>query len=134
MPYTQLSFQHYLDVQQRRLRERSNFDADRARQARDTSIQQVDEHAIIAWKVAARTCIERCARTLPEFSTDDVFRLLIEYQVITRDNRAMGPQMMQAAADGLIAKTDRRINTERVSRHNTEITVWRSLIYQQPSN
>ena len=130
----QMSLDDYLAEQQRRLAERANFDPARARQARDAAIQQVDEHAIAAWKAAARACIERCARTLPEFSTDDVFRLLIEYHVITRDNRAMGPQMMQAAADGLIAKTERRINTERVSRHNTEIAVWRSLVYRAKTN
>ncbi len=134
MPYTQLNFDAYIADQARRVHARQNFDATRAQQARDAAIERVDDHAIEEWKTAARACIAHCARTMAEFSTDDVFRRLLEYTVITRDNRAMGPQMMQAAAAGLITKTDKRINTERVSRHNTEIAVWRSLVYQHPSN
>ncbi len=134
MAYTQLDFDAYLADQARRVRARQNFDAPRARQARDAAIERVDENAIEEWKTAARACIAHCAHTLPEFSTDDVFRRLLEYNVITRDNRAMGPQMIQAAAAGLIAKTNQRVNTERVSRHNTEIAVWRSLVYQHPAH
>lgn len=129
MSYTQLNFDQYLAGQALRRRARLNFDAPRARRARDAAIQRVDDHAVAEWKTAARACIQHCASTMPEFSTDDVLQRLIEYNLVTRDNRAIGPQMLMAAQAGLIAKTDRRINTRRVSRHNTEIAVWRSLIY-----
>lgn len=111
-----------------------SFDALLAEQARDAAIERVDAHADPDWRDVAYRCVVNAARRLETLTTDDVIAELTHYPAITtHEPRALGPVMMRAARDNIIAATDRFIKSEAVSRHRAPKQVWRSLIYVKRS-
>ncbi len=97
-----------------------------ARAERDQALRQVDDAADPDWKDVAYAALERTARLLPEFISDDVWAT--GGLTSTREDRALGPVFRRAARDGLCVKTDR--TRPSVRSHLTGKPVWRSLIYK----
>lgn len=99
------------------------FDWHAAQIARDAAIEQVGANASVWWMDNALAAIRQCARALPEFTTDDVWRVLGQSEGM--ENRAMGAAMRKAAQDGIITPTDRYRNSEQVSCHGRPKRLWR---------
>jgi hypothetical protein len=104
------------------------FDFGAAEQARDRSLEQVEDHANHEWKDAALEAVYQTAREQPYLIVDDVWRRMT-LEVETHDLRAMGPVMLRAASLGYIAPTQRYELSERVSAHRNPRRVWESLIW-----
>lgn len=86
------------------------------------------DNANSAWKNAALDVVHQLATAKEEFTSDHVWAQLDSLGHSTREHRAMGAVMRQAALDGLIAKTDRVVPTLRPCANRRPIAVWRSLI------
>lgn len=97
--------------------------------ARDEAIDRVERNADSHWKVAATNCVMTLARTNAEFTTDDVWSLLVGWPESTHEPRAMGPVMRKVANAGIIEATDQYRQSERKECHARPVKVWRSLIY-----
>lgn len=100
---------------------------EQARTGRDEALKQVEEHAEPEWKDVALRAVRATALVMELFTVDDVWR--IGQLDPTRENRAMGAVMRNAAAAGWIENT----HTTRPSSlrsHLAPRTVWRSLIFQ----
>lgn len=93
--------------------------------ARDQALQQVDENADQAWKEHALACVRRTCEQLPDFISDDIWTT--GGLDSTREDRALGPIMLQAARKGWAVKTDRVLPSVR--SHGSGKPVWRSLLY-----
>lgn len=101
--------------------------------ARADALQRVDEHADPDWRDLAYRCVLAVARRLEHFTTDEVIDELSKHpDVTTHEPRALGPVMMRAARENIIAATDRFVKSNAVSRHRAPKQVWRSLVYRRP--
>jgi hypothetical protein len=100
---------------------------DSARLARDSALTQVEDASDEAWRDRALTAVLVTARLLPEFFSDDVWR--VGGLDRTREDRALGPVMLRAARLGWCVKTDRV--RPSVRSHLSGKPVWRSLIHRQ---
>lgn len=101
--------------------------------ARADALQRVDEHADPDWRDLAYRCVLAVARRLDHFTTDEVIDELAQYpDITTHEPRALGPVMMRAARENVIAATDRFVKSNAVSRHRAPKQVWRSLVYRRP--
>jgi hypothetical protein len=98
------------------------------RAARDAALGHVEAAADPAWLKAAVAAVRNLAMTTPEFTSDDVWRTLGSKPL---EARALGPVFLRAARAKLIEKTDRTRQTAQVSRHATDIRIWRSLVCGQ---
>jgi hypothetical protein len=101
-----------------------------AAQARDEAMAQVDAGADEKWKEGVILVIEEICRVLgfgKTFTTDQVWEgmELVFPEVTTHEPRAMGPMMAKAAKMGLITKTDRVVDSERVECHARPVAVWK---------
>jgi hypothetical protein len=107
-----------------------NFDRLRAREAREEAIDSIEAHARQEWKRAALNAVFDVAATHDEFTTDVVWRLLLTQHPDLRvhDNRAMGPVMREAARLGVVERTGRYEDSERVSCHSRSLMLWRSCV------
>lgn len=104
----------------------SLFDAAAADTARDQALARVEANADQDWKDRARAVIQELARTRVYFTTDDVWQELAKQDVETHEPRAIGALMRQAAADHLIAPTNRYEPSARPACHGRPVRVWRS--------
>jgi hypothetical protein len=98
------------------------------RAARDVSIAVVEKGANERWKGAAMLCVMQAAKMNKTITSDDVWALLSDHPVVTRDGRAMGPVMLAAGREGWIEHTEEFRQSRRTSRHAAPLRVWRSLI------
>ena len=104
------------------------FDAPTAVETRDRAIARVDRNADPRWKIHARNAIEALCRLRREFTSDDVWDYVAAHQLETPDEpRALGAVLRSAGQAGLIAATDRYVNSERPECHARPIRVWRAL-------
>jgi hypothetical protein len=94
--------------------------------ARDDAMQRVDEHADPDWKTLALAAIRKTCEQRAEFHVDDVWT--IGDLPRTREDRALGPQMLKAARLGWCVKTDRV--RPSVRSHLSGKPVWRSRLYE----
>lgn len=106
------------------MKQRTLFD--RARKGRDQALEEVERNAQEEWKDLALQAIYRTALTCEEFHVDDVW--VVGDLPRTREDRALGPQMLKAARLGWCVKTDRV--RPSVRSHLSGKPVWRSLIYK----
>jgi hypothetical protein len=82
------------------------------------------------FKAEARITIRRIAQTRPTLTTDDVWANLRYRGFDTHHRACMGTLIRNAAAGGLIEKTDQMKSTEREDQRAHGLIVWRSLIYR----
>lgn len=104
----------------------NNFDKQASIDARDTAIDQAETNAGEEWNKLAESILVRVARTKLELTTDDL--RLAGLPDPPNDPRALGAVMRNGAMGGIIVRTDRTINTTRVSAHRRPLRIWRSLI------
>lgn len=97
--------------------------------ARDEAIARVEGNADVLFMNAAANAIEQAAKTMPEFTTDDVEPLCM---ISAREPRAWGAAMMKAAKAGMIEQTDRIRRSNRKQSHCRPKQVWISKIYEAP--
>jgi uracil-DNA glycosylase len=101
----------------------------RASQARDVAVAQVEAGADPDWLAEAYDELVRYLRHNPEFFVDDFWqRTQIQRP---RESRALGPVVMKAAREGLMEKSGEF--RKSVASNMTEKPVWRSLIYRGAS-
>ena len=83
------------------------------------------------WRAEADRAVLRAARTLPQLTTDDVISLM-NPNVSTHENRALGPVMRDAAKANWIEKSTKpNVNcATRKNNHSRPLQVWRSLLYK----
>lgn len=104
------------------------FDAPAGVEARDRAVGRAERNADPRWLTQAHLAIEALCRLRREFTTDDVWDYLAAHQLDTPDEpRAIGAVMRSAARAGLIAPTDRYVNSERPDCHARPIKVWRAI-------
>lgn len=106
-----------------------------ADQAKREGMERVDRHADEDWKELMFALVERVARMMPRFTSDDVFDLYAATgaTVTTHDRRAFGPVMLRAAKAGFCRKAQcAPVNSRRASLHASPRSVWDSLIYEGP--
>ncbi len=104
------------------------FDINAANAAKLEGMARAYDAAPGAWREEAHEVVQRLAEERPEFTTDDVWRVLWQ----PPEPRALGPVMLIAAKNKLIEKTGRQHNSARPVCHAAPLTVWRSLIYRGP--
>lgn len=85
------------------------------------------DHANTDWKAAATAIVRHLAETTAEFTADQVWAELDSLGFTTREHRAMGAVMRQAACEGWIVKTDRVVPTTRPCANRRPVAVWSSL-------
>jgi len=106
------------------------FDFKEGAAAAEEAIARVEANAADEWKAAALGAARCAAERLDLFTTDDVWKLLIDRGVAgPHEPRAMGPIMRQAVSLGFCEGTDGFKRSERVSCHTRPLRVWKSLIF-----
>ena len=107
------------------------FDYEKARLERDRALEQVDNNASTEWKQHVDLAIRELAKTVYEFTTDDVWQLLADWQIeAPHEPRALGGAMTRASKNGFIVATDRVRNSQRSICHAAPKRVWKSLLKQ----
>ena len=92
-------------------------------------MQDAENGASLAWLRLAAQCVELCARTLPRFTTDDVWAALQasgrDILETERHPSAIGVVMRAAQKAGTIRKVDGlTVTSSRASRHGQLLRVW----------
>jgi hypothetical protein len=105
-------------------------DLEAAQAARDEAIRRVDTNADPQWKIHAARALREVAARRPDLTSDDVW---IHLGSAPLEPRVMGPIMLAAQRDGVIAATDLTRQATRVVNHARPQRVWRSLVYGQGS-
>jgi hypothetical protein len=106
------------------------FDSRAAADARNASMEEVEDHAKEEWKEAAHGCVLSCAKTMRLFTADDVQLLLSKLPVKTHDNRALGPILREAQKSLMIRDTEQFTRSTQVKCHRMPRRIWESLIYE----
>lgn len=105
----------------------SLFDAPQAKAARDEAIDRVEQNAAETFKAAAERAILHVARSRNLLTTDDVWKLLHQWETTPpREARAMGAVMRRMGAEGWIEPTDEWRLSMRPACHRRPLRVWRS--------
>lgn len=92
------------------------------------AIAQVEANADAAWIALAHKTVHKIAKTYKLFTTDHVWSELDKSDIRTHDNRAMGPVIRQAIADGIISQTGSYQKTSRRVGHNRPVPIYVSWI------
>lgn len=96
----------------------------RSEAAKERALHRVDDAADEDWKEVALEAVRQVALRRDRFVSDDVWKRLPP----TRENRALGPVLRRAAAEGWIIATGEFSLTEQVKRHRAPVRIWQSLI------
>lgn len=99
------------------------FDAAEGERRRDVALAQVELNADDRWMEAAEAAVRFCARTMDDFTSDDVWARLSGVPA-PHEPRAMGAVMRRLAKDGVVVRTDRTRDSERPEAHRGPKRVW----------
>lgn len=78
------------------------------------------------WANTAYEVVKKVATEKEEFTPDDIWEAGLEKPI---EARALGAVMRRAKQEGLIEKTGRVKPTTQQESHGTDVTIWRSKIY-----
>tara|TARA_R110000824_G_scaffold93279_2_gene225722 strand:+ start:492 stop:899 length:408 start_codon:yes stop_codon:yes gene_type:complete len=92
--------------------------------AKVEAVNRVERNADEEWMEVAFKVVVALSRARAEFTTDSVWRRL---DSAPHEPRAMGAVMRRAARAGLCVKTDRVVESKKISNHRRPIAIWRSL-------
>lgn len=92
---------------------------------KEAALARVDAAADPEWKKKARDAIRIVACQQPELTTDDVWKLV----PATRENRALGALMTEAARAGIVALTEKTTKSARPGCNRRPVRVWKSLVF-----
>lgn len=95
--------------------------------ATQAGIDTADGHADAAWKAEALRQVEYLARTMDQFTADEVWARLALFDVCTHEYSALGGVMRRAAGEGWIRSTRTYVRTKMPQRHR-DVLVWDSLL------
>jgi hypothetical protein len=96
----------------------------------DAALQRVEDNADAEWKQAALEATRLCAVEMPEFTTDQVWRVLARTEYGTHEPRAMGAIMRQAVALGWVKPSNEYRTSERPECHKRPVKIWTSTIWK----
>jgi len=97
------------------------------REAKREAIERARDNAHQLWLQWAEYAAHLCAKTMDEFTSDDVWKG-IPNGVTTHEGRAMGSVLARLARHGIITNTKRTRESVRVGCHNRPVTIWQSRI------
>ncbi len=80
------------------------------------------------WNELAYQILIRVAEVYPEFKPDQIWEAGLPKPV---EARALGAIMSRGKREGIIEKTGRVGPTNQPESHNTDVTIWKSLIYKK---
>lgn len=104
------------------------FDSTEAgRRNRDEALERVERAADEEWKERAWAYLNRMAKAQPEFCAEDLWLAGLDKP---REPRALGPLLMHARRDGLIAPSGRYRQSASASRNSGDAKVWLSLVHR----
>jgi hypothetical protein len=89
-------------------------------------ITQSADFADGTWWAACQRALLHLAQTQDTFTADDVLALVDAQGYTTKDNRALGGVMRNAAIKGIIRETDRFIPSSNKRKHGSPTRVWES--------
>lgn len=102
-----------------------------AQQAKRDAIDQVERGADADWMDQAQIAVAAIAAAVQQFTTDDIWKLLGEWNVaLPRERRVMGAAMRRCVQDGLCVPTWQHRQSERAVNHARPLRVWQSCIYK----
>jgi hypothetical protein len=104
---------------------RSERNVPLATELRDRGIARAGAHASPVFTDTALEVVRALVLQKPELTTDDVWEELDRRGCHTREGRALGSVMRQAASEGLIEPTDTYRQSERVACHRRPLRVWK---------
>jgi hypothetical protein len=97
--------------------------------AASDAISRVEENASEEWKEAAIGAVRDVAKRMGLFTTDDVWRVLMDRGVTSpHEPRVMGAMMRNAVQLEICVATLDFRSSERVACHTRPLRVWRSLL------
>lgn len=93
--------------------------------AKQQAMKQVYSAAPEKWRFDTHWAVIIVACCFQEFISDDVWKILYK----PPEGRALGPIMAAAARAGYIEKLGKTNKTAQVSRHHTDVNVWKSKVF-----
>jgi len=103
---------------------------DQTERLKQSGIEAAYQYADVDWKKIAADAVRKCAETMPEFSSDDVWEIINATGVTTHENRAFGAIMQAASRAGMIKATNTIMPSKRPKLHGSLTRVWQSMIYK----
>src|SRR3990167_9834179 len=94
----------------------------------DMSIQRAGDNANAEWSQAAYEIVKNLCQNRSEFTADDVLEALELGEYSTKDKRALGAILRQAAKAGFCVPTGQFVKSRLPIRHRRPCCVWRSRI------
>lgn len=82
----------------------------------------------VSWAKLAYDTVIDVAKTHQEFTPDEIWKTGLQKPT---EARALGGVMARAKREGIIEKTGRVRPTTQVESHGTDVTIWKSLIFEQ---
>jgi len=101
-----------------------------ARELADRGIAHSSAAAPEEWQTMIRNAIDRLARRLPTFTSDDLWLEVGPKAMYQANPSALGGVFRTAAAEGAIVCTEERRESDRPATHRRPLRVWRSLLYR----
>lgn len=92
--------------------------------ATQQAIQASGDAAEPEWTKTAYRVIAGLCRTYEEFTVDDIWTVLKDYDVSTPEPRALGHLMLKAARAGLCRNSGRYVKSRIPWRHGRPIPIW----------
>lgn len=99
------------------------FDSEAVETARQDGIDRAGETAGDEWKREAAAQVAYLARTLDDFTTDEVIARLDAVGCVPDNLMALGAVMQSAARAGVIRKTG-EVRRTKIPRRHRDLTVW----------
>ena len=93
-------------------------------------MRKVQAGANPAWKKQAKCSLVDIAKRKKFLAVDDLRAELEQYDLETRDLRALGPVMMWGARERFIEATEGTKSHEVAKTHGTYTRVWKSLLWE----
>ena len=103
---------------------------DQAERAKQEGMEAAYQYADVDWKKIASDALRKCAETMPEFTSDDVWEIINKTGITTSENRAYGAIVQAAHRAGIIQPTPNFIQSKRPQVHKNPIRIWQSRIYK----
>lgn len=96
----------------------------------EQAIRRIQRASDTDWFLAAEHGVRVVAARKQILSSDDVWEWLRDFDVETKDNRAMGGVMLNAHRDKVIAPLPQWRTSRRPACHSRPIRMWKSLVIQ----
>jgi hypothetical protein len=96
----------------------------------DDVLPLVEEHANEIWKQTAMKAVQVLCQTHKRITTDDIWDYLEAFDVHTKEHRALGAIMRNAAKKGWCRSSGDYVQSKRPVCHRRPIAIWDSCFGQ----